>query len=934
MTGAYDFPGSKWWRFDFHTHTPASTDYKGSRSISPKEWLDAYRAKGIQCVVVTDHNSGAWIDRLKSELDVLKNSDTSTWGGITIFPGIELSCNAGVHMLAILDPSKGTADIEAIRGRVGYGGTAGDSDGVTSQSIEQVIDAIHAAGGVACAAHVDQPKGLLISIQDYNTLQPIFNKLDSIELIDPNAPCLQNHATALENLASVLGSDSHRPVDVGRSFTWVKMSTPSIEGLRLALFDPGSAIRRGEHCPSYPQQLAHPKVKSITIENLRLRQQSPLKLEFNPSYNALIGGRGSGKSTILECIRLGLARDVELLNADDSAVKSSFENFKRQKTGRNQPGMMLPNTRLTVEVAKGELDLEERFEYIWSKGSGVDGKFLVSVRRWDGAAWQPTELSEDQARDFFPVRIFSQKQILSLADSPRHLIQYVDDALGEKKSIWEREFSEKRDALLAARRRLRALEVATAQKPAVELQFSEASRKAKVFASSQFGDALNAYQRARKQQKAVADFFEQIEEGVRSLQTSVEKLTGLKTASPTGFEATTPNEQAELQTLIALRQRVTAGLDEAATLFETLASELSIAKTSSEASEWHRDIKCDLDNYLRIVDEFKAQGITSAEEASTIVALEESLKKQLDQFIASESELKEARVALSQAQEALNDRRAGLTSLRQAFLNQVLASLPRVKITLSPMADTEGAERTLREILRLESEGSFANDIYSESDDDPPIPCGIVWDLVDPGSQSSVQERLTKLKESLEGMKDEVLNTKLHGKFVKRLRDMKPEQMLIILDELSVWFPEDAIELQFRRDDSASFQSLRQASAGQKTATILSFLLAHGNEPLLMDQPEDDLDNALVSELVVTQLRANKTRRQLIIISHNANIVVNGDADLVMPMEFIGGQIVNNISGGLQERSVRKKICEIMEGGEAAFEQRYKRILKDMRPRT
>jgi len=94
--------------------------------------------------------------------------------------------------------------------------------------------------------------------------------------------------------------------------------------------------------------------------------------------------------------------------------------------------------------------------------------------------------------------------------------------------------------------------------------------------------------------------------------------------------------------------------------------------------------------------------------------------------------------------------------------------------------------------------------------------------------------------------------------------------------------------------------------------------------------PEDDLDNALVSQLVVTQLRNSKNLRQLIFITHNAKIVVNGDAEVVMPVEIVGGQIVNNTAGGLQERSVRKKVCEIMEGGGKAFKQRYKRILKDM----
>jgi ABC-type lipoprotein export system ATPase subunit len=110
---------------------------------------------------------------------------------------------------------------------------------------------------------------------------------------------------------------------------------------------------------------------------------------------------------------------------------------------------------------------------------------------------------------------------------------------------------------------------------------------------------------------------------------------------------------------------------------------------------------------------------------------------------------------------------------------------------------------------------------------------------------------------------------------------------------------------------------------------MLSFLLVHGDEPLLLDQPEDDLDNALVSDLVVEQLRRNKQHRQLMVVTHNANIVVNADAELVMTMDF-NGQINLASAGGLQERSVRQDICRVMEGGEEAFRQRYKRILQDL----
>ena len=64
--------GSKWWKFDFHTHTPASMDYgKGNHEIknnmTPRNWLLDYINKGIECIAVTDHNSGAWIDQLKIE---------------------------------------------------------------------------------------------------------------------------------------------------------------------------------------------------------------------------------------------------------------------------------------------------------------------------------------------------------------------------------------------------------------------------------------------------------------------------------------------------------------------------------------------------------------------------------------------------------------------------------------------------------------------------------------------------------------------------------------------------------------------------------------------------------------------------------------------------------------------------------------------------
>lgn len=922
--------GSRWWKFDFHNHTPASSDYRGDKDVTPKQWLTDYLNNGIQCIVVTDHNSGGWINKLKEELARLKEEDLTTWENMTIFPGVELSCSGGVHLLAILDPSKETSDIDYILGQVGYSGTRGDSDSVTSQGIEGVIRAIHSVGGIACAAHIDCAKGLLVSVNDHNTLQSIFKLLDAVEIIDPSNSLIQQHASNLDKLASILGSDSHQPSQVGGGYTWVKMSTPSIEGLKLASLDPETAIRRSDVCADYPQQLNHSQIKNITIEKIRLRQREPLVIHFNPSYNAFIGGRGSGKSTILECLRLGLARENELLSENaESSLKHSFDNFRKEKTSRNSPGMMLNDTKIFVEVSKGQGDLEEKFKYSWSKG--IDGKFSVSVKRWEDDIWQETQLTEEQSRNNFPVKIFSQKQILALADNPQHLIQYIDEVLGGSKDAWESDFAAKREILNAARERVRSLEQKIAQKPALELQYREASRKARVFSTSNFGEALQAYQRARKQKQAIISFFDEINNNLLSMKLGIDNASKLKQINLSSFEELTDTEKAEKQVVKTLLQKFSDEFEKIENSIMSMQQDLETAKANNQSSAWFIENQNSISSYEGIVENLKSQGISNAEEATHAIEQEEALRKRLEYINSIAVELEDAQKAVNLAQHSLNQERLKLTQRRQELLDRILEDTPNLKITLKPLADAEDAAIRLREILRIENEGTFIKEIYGETDDIPPKLCGMLWDLTDPSMATTADERLQEIKLSLEEMNDQVLNTKLHGKFVKKLKDMKPETASVVFDELAAWYPEDLVSIEYRRNSTSSFQNLQQASAGQKTAAILSFLLAHGDEPLLMDQPEDDLDNALVSQLVVTQLRKNKIRRQLIVITHNANIVVNGDADLVMPLEFAGGQIVNNVSGGLQDRLIRTKICEIMEGGEKAFEQRYKRILQDMK---
>ncbi len=363
--------------------------------------------------------------------------------------------------------------------------------------------------------------------------------------------------------------------------------------------------------------------------------------------------------------------------------------------------------------------------------------------------------------------------------------------------------------------------------------------------------------------------------------------------------------------------------EQVAVIVAQMRSLLAEAQAAQAASAWHQENHTHIQAYQLETERLKAEGINSAREAAAAVATEERLCKQLEQIKAYETELVQAEQAVEAAAHELTHCRESLTQLREAFTQQLFAQNDMLKVSLYGMADAKGAVDSLRKILRLPDNARF-EDIWQEDEIGQGIG-GILWDATDPALAGSVGERLYNMKQDLEAKSKNILRTTLHGALVKRLDVLQPE----VFDELAWWFPKDEVYLEYRRKPGATHKDIKGASAGQKTAAMLSFLLVHGDEPLLLDQPEDDLDNALITELVVEQLRKNKWHRQLLVVTHNANIVVNADAELVMTMDF-NGQINLASAGGLQERSVRTAICEIMEGGEKAFRQRYKRILQDL----
>ena len=120
-------------------------------------------------------------------------------------------------------------------------------------------------------------------------------------------------------------------------------------------------------------------------------------------------------------------------------------------------------------------------------------------------------------------------------------------------------------------------------------------------------------------------------------------------------------------------------------------------------------------------------------------------------------------------------------------------------------------------------------------------------------------------------------------------------------------------------------RTMYQLSMGQQQSILLAILLqSNSKRPLLIDQPEDNLDSEFIYKSIVRNLRRIKEHRQVIIVTHNANIAVLGDAELIIPLKSTNSRTKIIDRGSIDNVKTKSLCCEILEGGERAFKKRQK----------
>lgn len=266
--------------------------------------VQACIAEGIEVIAVTDHYR---VDTADSLMVAARDA------GIIVFPAFEAMTKDGVHLLCLFEQTKTTHELERVLGDCGVHDQAALSP-VGKYSVEEFLDAAQDWGSVCIAAHVVSKGGLLRVLSGAARISAWRSRaLTACSLPGPISGAPENLRPILENknpefkrsqpVAVINASDVGSATAIRRvgSSCWVKMSEFSIEGLRQAFLDPMSRIRLA----SDPVPDVHSEFLAMTWEGGFLDGAS---IRFNENLNVLIGGRGTGKSTIVESMRyvLGL----------------------------------------------------------------------------------------------------------------------------------------------------------------------------------------------------------------------------------------------------------------------------------------------------------------------------------------------------------------------------------------------------------------------------------------------------------------------------------------------------------------------------------------------------------------------------------------------------------------------------------------------------
>lgn len=932
------YKGMCWLKCDLQMQTPADArHWQGGRLEAGQEasaataFAEACYHAELDIIGITDHNflSKEFIPHLQSAFEELEREHNHS---VSLFPGFEFEAagvGRGVHILCLFEPGADLAQLDAILTECGVAYPRVGADGQLAKSDKNLKDILRIVqekhGGIVIMPHAMSNDGIFDdeSISDWLQQDQFTNpELLAIEVPKPVHLMSVGYQRLLKSggdcqpgwrrvrpIATLMSSDNKKLIDcdheeaptpnsIGYRYSWIKMSAPSIESLRQAFLDHQSRIVLPENVVTdvHPaNRVRQAAIRSLSIKNVAFLGDQ--EIHFSPNMNCVIGGRGSGKSTLLEYLRIIFGKDQS-----EDIDEDTKSRINRIKSTLNSP--------------------EAELEVVWVSADGAEDRII-----WRNG--QPVVQREDMhdAETFFqnlPIRFFSQQQLNRLTESKiddegqapqaQRLLQLIDGfATSELSDLddQERKLKYKIQASFTNLRRAKALE-----------------KELKKF-QQEYQD-LDRQWNARSKIQADAIRHQKLKAEGRYLE-SLYGEQGSQFTDVAEFADVVANSHALFQVEDAPHGPWLEQLDE-----KVKQAKENLAKHIRQSVEqYQKDIesfKADDPSWITIqqdLDQADAK-FSQACAANGLTPDDVGHLKEVDQARAKKQrEITELQAEIKKLKDGAGDSEALVEQLHRLWQDQFQKRNEAASRANARAVLTEDKRKFIEVTVQYQFDQASFTDLWNHfAPEDGRGRLARSWKEIGQALMGRFRQ------ESQSASPWELLRNLYHennGEGAQELFQVHADNLKQhIIDNIESWDQlrlsrvKDSVDLELFRSDGTVAGSISKGSLsdGQRNTAALALLLAQDGGTLVIDQPEDELDSNFIFNELRPMLREVKPRRQLIIATHNANLPVNGDAELIYAFEARNGKGEVRAQGGLDQPEVTSAVLDIMEGTEEAFRRR------------
>ncbi|MYD65666.1 MAG: AAA family ATPase [Chloroflexi bacterium] len=856
---------------DLHVHTPRDPQHRYGNVGGPTPnaafattLVEAHASAGVEVIAVTDHNSVEWYPELR---------DAGGVAGVYVFPGVEISVN-GCHLTLIWDRTEEGYELaQQFLLTLWPPGDSrffpnGDPRPVSTGQVLDVAKRAVEHRALVLAPHTTAKNmGLFAQgvCRNHDEVAQSGYVLGFDVHGNRGADVLKNPKGVFGNVApSWFSSGDVRSLDeVGKRATYLKLAPePTLEGLRQAflmrdtrLWLPQSLHSKWNHV-SEAQFLESPEPSWPRVEAIEIEGgfHSDLRASLAPGLNAIIGGKGTGKSTLIEILRYVIDGRAPLVG--DGEANRRF-NFKANA-----------EARVSVVDREGEPYVVHR------SGDDLPARLLR-----DG---QETGV---EVRRRFDVRIFGQRELQELANRDDVLREFVASQAGPQ---WE-------DALKDERDLITDLGVANAELDQIEATLDRMEEHVE-----ELKDVDERLLRARDkgadslvaESNALAEADQSVAAAVGWPSTVSAAVDSLDATLPAPVVANHPLIPEGLQGHLTV---LAAEVQGAVTRLRS-AVDTAVAGADEPSEEWEASLQGERS---RLQAELADAGIGNPQELNAL----QKRKAELTDLVDGRGGAIKRKETLEAERKVLLDSLGDIRRQKSRATEEAARDLTdrvgdRVRVRTNPLADRSQLFRLFEG--QLQGQGVLKAQLEKLVGFQP----------------SAIAEAMRQGPGALEELG-------CSGSTASKVAEL-PAATARACEECDL--PDEVVvEINLGAEGAENWMSVQDVSPGQRATALLALALASGTSPLIIDQPEDDLDNRYIYAEFVRVLGDVCKTRQVIVATHNANVAVLGDAELVLALDADAGRSRTLALGALESPSVAETARTILEGGDEAFEARHRR---------